>query len=112
MESTRMELSVKCIDEIVARLSQAYNPLAIYLFGSQAWGEPDDSSDIDLLIVVEDSELDAAERIRVGLKALKGIKIDIELLVFTRAELEEKSEHPASLACQVLRKGVKLYEAA
>ncbi len=40
----------KVIDEVKNRLVNTYNPIAIYLFGSYAWGIPTEDSDLDLLI--------------------------------------------------------------
>jgi len=44
------------INEVKNRLVKAYDPLAIYLFGSHAWGAPTKDSDLALLIIVEKSE--------------------------------------------------------
>lgn len=100
------------IDEVTAHLIKAYNPLSIYLFGSYVWGNPDRSSDIDFFIVVEKSEYDAAERIRIGLRELKHIHADIDILVYTKDEIEGWKSHPSTLAFKVLNMGLKLYEAA
>ena len=100
------------INEIKDHLVRAYHPLAIYLFGSYAWGTPDKYSDIDFFIIVEKSEFDSAERIRIGLRELKDIHADIDLLVFTSAEIAAKYNHPSTLTYKVMTKGVKLYEAA
>jgi len=106
------ELDKSLLDEIVKHLLIAYKPLAIYLFGSQVWGNPDKSSDMDFFIVVDKSEYDAAERIRIGLRELKGIHANVDLLVFTSSEIAEKKDHPSTLVYKVLNKGVKIYEAA
>ncbi len=99
------------IDEIVKRFLSCYKPIAIYLFGSQAWGTPDKSSDIDFFIIVDKSSDSQAERIRKGLRELKGIHADVDILVFTMSEIEEKKDQPSSLIYKVLNKGIKLYEA-
>ncbi len=100
------------IDAVTRHLIEAYNPLAIYLFGSYVWGNPDKSSDIDFFIIVDKSEHDAAERIRIGLRALKDIHADIDILVYTSEEIATRITHPSTLIFKVLNKGVKLYEAA
>ena len=41
------------IQEIVARIVENYEPDAVILYGSYAWGEPDEGSDLDLFIVKE-----------------------------------------------------------
>ena len=43
------------IQEVTNRLVEAYQPIAIYLFGSYAWGEPNEDSDIDLMVVVDNN---------------------------------------------------------
>ncbi|MBE0611332.1 MAG: HEPN domain-containing protein [Dehalococcoidia bacterium] len=64
------------LDEITRRLVAELDPDAIYLFGSYAWGTPDEESDVDLMVVVP--EADAAERFRLatrGRGALRGLGI-------------------------------------
>ena len=100
------------LKEIIQRLVKAYNPLEIYLFGSYTWGEPDKDSDIDFFVVVEKSENEPAERIRIGLHELKGIHEDVDILVFTLEEIENRKEHPSTLVHKIFSSGVKLYEAA
>ena len=41
------------IEEVKNRLVKTYDPLAIYLFGSYAWGTPTEESDLDLVIIVD-----------------------------------------------------------
>jgi predicted nucleotidyltransferase len=100
------------LKEITSRLIKIYKPEEIYLFGSYAWGTPGKNSDIDLFIIVEKSDLDRAERIRVGLRALLDLNIPVDILVYTKDEVEEKKNHPSTLTHKILTRGVKLYEAA
>lgn len=67
---------------------------------------------MDFFIIVDKSEYDAAERIRIGLRALKDIHADIDILVYTSEEVAAWNTHPSTLAYKVLNKGLKLYEAA
>ena len=60
----------------------------------------------------EKTDLDRAERIRVGLRALLDINTSVDILVYTREEVDEKKNHPSTLTYKVLTRGVKLYEAA
>lgn len=106
---TDKELILK---EITSRLIKIYKPLTIYLFGSYAWGIPHKNSDIDFFIVVEKSDLDSAERIRIGLRELLDLKVAVDILVFTEKEMNEKKNHPSTLAYKVIKRGVKVYEAA
>jgi len=47
----RKEFLEELLDEIVRRLVEGANPEKIILFGSQAYGEPDEDSDIDLIVI-------------------------------------------------------------
>jgi predicted nucleotidyltransferase len=105
-------LNPKILNEITERLIEVYQPVSIYLFGSYVWGKPGASSDIDLLILLEESSLDSAERIRKGLRQLTDIQMGVDLLVLTRAEFEEKKDHPSTLSHKIFQKGLKLYDAA
>jgi hypothetical protein len=50
------------LEEIVRRLVAEFQPEQIILFGSHAWGEPDEDSDVDLLVIVSESELRSVQR--------------------------------------------------
>ena len=41
----------QCIDEMVRRIVRDFDPLQILLFGSQARGDANENSDIDLIVV-------------------------------------------------------------
>lgn len=100
------------LDEIRDTLVSTYHPRMIYLFGSYAWGDPDEGSDIDLFIVLDASEQTMSDRMRVGYRALAAIAVPIDIIVYTLEELESKKSHPSSLSHRILKKGIKLYEAA
>ena len=56
------EITPLLLQEITERLVKEFQPEEIILFGSYAWGTPDKDSDLDLLIVVSDSDLSPARR--------------------------------------------------
>ncbi|KGE72804.1 nucleotidyltransferase domain-containing protein [Spirochaeta lutea] len=100
------------IQSIVSKLINEYHPQEIYLYGSFAWGEPNEDSDIDFCIILPDSKESQADRIRRGLYALKGEKCPVDLLVLTVDEIAERKNHPSTLIYRVINEGVKLYAAA
>lgn len=102
----------KIIEQIKTRLIEIYHPKYIYLFGSYAWGVPEKDSDIDLFIVVEESDLSMPDRMRLAYSNLWDISTPLDIIVYTKKELEAKKEHPSSLSYKILNKGVVLYEAA
>jgi predicted nucleotidyltransferase len=98
------------IEEIVKRLVAEFDPEAIYLFGSHAWGEPDEDSDVNLLVVVESSDAPPAKRAQLAHSRLWGVHASIDVLVRTRTEFERYRQVPAALAAQVSKRGIMLYE--
>jgi predicted nucleotidyltransferase len=99
------------LEEIVARLVRGLNPARIYLFGSHAYGEPEIDSDIDLFIIVPDSDLPRHRREAHALGHLIGLACPLDVLVYTRAEVEKWANVTTSLPHKVLAKGKLLYAA-
>ena len=100
------------LQEMTRRLVTEFQPCQIYLFGSHAWGEPHEDSDVDLLVIVPDS---AESRLERGLRArqcLSDIRMPKDILVKTQAEVDWASRVYASLESEILECGVKLYEMA
>jgi len=94
--------------EIMARLRREFVPVAIYLYGSYAYGTPGPHSDIDLLVVIEDSPLDPYERDARGYCLLGDIPVPVDLQVYTRAEFEQRAALPVSFERTVSRKGKRI----
>ncbi|NLI30908.1 MAG: nucleotidyltransferase domain-containing protein [Nitrospiraceae bacterium] len=100
------------LETVRQRLVATYEPLAVYVFGSHAWGSPDKGSDLDLLIVVASSDEKPYKRALLGIKALSGLGIAKDILVYTSEEFEELAGHVSTLCYKVKHEGIKLYEAA
>ena len=97
--------------QIIERLKQALSPVAIYLFGSYAYGNPSPDSDLDLLVVIEDSPLSVYQRDAIAYRALGDIPLSIDVMVYTEAEFEKLSAQSVSFERTVKQKG-KLVHAA
>jgi predicted nucleotidyltransferase len=98
------------INQIVQRLVSEFNPEQIILFGLHAWGTPNEDSDIDLCVIVQDSKEPPRMRHLRGRKALTGISVPFDLIVKTRTEMERYQSVYASLECQILDEGIVLYD--
>ncbi|MCH8966090.1 MAG: nucleotidyltransferase domain-containing protein [Planctomycetes bacterium] len=99
------------IAEIVARVRAALSPIRIYLHGSYAYGTPGPASDIDPLVVVEESGLDPYERDAAAYRALAGCGVAKDVQVYTRAEFEERAALPVSFERTVKKKRKIVYVA-
>lgn len=95
----------------VSRLREALTPRAIYLYGSHAYGTPGPSSDIDLLVVVDDHGLTPIERDALAYRALGDIEVPIDVQVYTQQEFAERSALSISFERTVKLKGRLLHAA-
>ena len=98
------------LKEAVKRIVSAVDPEKIILFGSHAYGEPKKGSDLDLLVVVKESSLPRYRRSVPIYKALAGILIPKDILVYTEKEIEEWSNVPLAFITTIIRKGKVIYE--
>ena len=97
------------ISDVVKRIVNGYDPERIILFGSYAWGEPGENSDLDLL-VVKDSELPRPQRTMQLRKILYGIGIPMDLIVYTPQEVKKSEDNVYSFIHEILKTGKMLYE--
>jgi predicted nucleotidyltransferase len=95
--------------EIIRRLVNEFQPEAIYLFGSYAWGKPKAESDLDLMVIVSESSESPIDRARRAQHSLRGILAAVDVLVKTRSEFHGYLAVKASLEAQVYEKGRLLY---
>lgn len=99
------------LETAVSRLRGALSPWAIYLYGSYAYGTPGPHSDIDLLVVVEHSDLTPFQRDAIAYRALGDIPVPIDVQVYTKAEFEERAALTVSFERTVKHKGKLLHAA-
>lgn len=107
-----MEVENQIIDDILSRFIELYHPKEIFLYGSYVWGVPTKDSDLDFCIILSESDRSQADRIRDGLRALKGIHVPVDILVLTEQEIKDRKDHPSTLIFKIYHSGKKLYEAA
>ncbi len=102
-------LSHGVLDEVTRRLVAEFNPRQIWLFGSHAWGSPTEDSDLDLLVVVDESSEPPVKRMQRAHRCLRGLAIAKDVLVQTRAELERFAAAQASLTHMIITRGRLLH---
>jgi predicted nucleotidyltransferase len=95
--------------EVIRRLVDEFQPERIYLFGSHAWGEPTEDSDMDLMVIVPQSRENPIQRAVRAQRSLLGIKAAVDVLVKTRKEFQRYTSVKASLEAQITRDGKLLY---
>ena len=100
------------IEEVKNRLVKTYNPIAIYLFGSYAWGTPTEDSDLDLLIVIDKSDEKSYNRTRPGQRALFGLCISKDLVIYTKEEFDHIANDVTTLGHKIKKDGKLIYARA
>jgi predicted nucleotidyltransferase len=99
------------IPEVVRRLVEVYHPLRVYLFGSTARGDAGTDSDYDFMVVVSDDAPPELQDCSLGYRALSGLGIAKDILVWTRKEFDKRLHLKASLPSTVVEEGKLLYGA-
>ena len=91
------------------RLVAEFQPDQIWLYGSHAWGTPNEDSDVDLMVIVRDSDETSVRRSQRAHHCLRGLRMSKDVVVPTRAQVDRYKHLRASLFHQVLTQGRKLY---
>ncbi len=101
--------------EIIKRL-KPLNPQKIILFGSYAYGKPNENSDIDLYIVTNDDFIPQSwrEKANIYLKYSKELRdlqkiIPIDLIVHTKKMHEKFVQINSSFYKHTILRGIKLW---
>ena len=104
-----MTVSNSTLSEITRRLVAAYQPEQVVLFGSHAWGEPGEDSDVDLLVVVASSTDPAYKRARAGYRSLFDVGVPCDVWVRTREEVQREAPLATPLTHKILQEGRVLH---
>ena len=108
----RTDIDKKARDELtryVSFISKMNGVKRIYLFGSYAYGEPTQDSDIDLLVVVNDNidTLRVMQEVSIG---LMNRQIPLDVLVDNLGDFIELSEpNRVTLQREIRNNGVLVY---
>jgi len=94
----------------VERLVAIAQPTKIILFGSQARGDADDCSDVDLL-VIKPNVVDRYEELVELDRSLSGVLMPVDILLVSEAEFEERANQTGTVERAARQEGRVLYEA-
>jgi predicted nucleotidyltransferase len=97
------------IKKICQLIAEEFKPEKIILFGSHAYGQPTQDSDVDLLVVMpfDGGYFHQAARIRQHLS----LPIPMDLLVRTPEQLHHRLEIGDSFMREIVERGKVMYEA-
>lgn len=99
----------RLIREVIQKISSLFSLEKIILFGSHAHGEPDENSDLDLLVVMNSStsrlERDIAVR-----QAIGPTDVPVDVFTLTPQEFEETKDIIGGIAYAPAKYGRIVYE--
>lgn len=103
-------ITEKKVREAVKRIVNASHPWAVILFGSYVRDEAGPGSDLDMLVVADDSvEHCRRESVRLR-RVLRGISMPVDILVVRRKDLERLKNKRGLIYERALREGKIAYE--
>ena len=102
-------MTAEIISVMVDRIVGQFQPSRILLFGSQARGDVKESSDVDLLVIMNDilDKRQVAIEIR---RILRDLPISKDIVVATPDDIARRRHIVGTLIYAALREGRVLYE--
>ena len=104
---TNKLISKKEIKKIAQKIAERYDPEKIILFGSFAWGKPNQDSDVDLLII-KNTKQNFFERNAAVRKIIDGV-LPVDILVKTPEEVKNRLFLGDFFYKNIIKKGKNLY---
>jgi predicted nucleotidyltransferase len=109
LERTMQAITEDLLKTATQKLVTEFQPEQIWLFGSHAWGNPHDNSDVDLFVIVRDSDETPIRRAQRAHRCLRGLRMPKDVLVETRQEVDRVKGVKTSLESFILSRGRRLY---
>lgn len=98
----------KYIQNITKQIIEGYNPEKIILFGSLAYGQPKENSDVDLMVIKKTSET-LGQRLRTMAK-ITNAPIDRDIIVYNPKEWAQSLRDKNPFIIDINNRGEVLYE--
>lgn len=99
------------INKIINQIRAVVLTSKIYLFGSFAYGTPNDESDLDLCIVINERDVRKRDLIKTIRKAISKVAtMPVDILVYYKDEFDERAALESTLEYKIANEGVSVYE--
>ena len=99
------------VDLVVKTAIEVAHPSRVFVFGSWARGEATDSSDLDLAVFVHDDRKAELGELRKEIsRAIKDIRMSIDLVVATEGYAKEFISSVNSVYYKILHQGKLVYD--
>lgn len=101
------EITNQKIAEVSAKIAREYQPEKIILFGSYAWGTPNENSDVDLFVI---KKTDNARKTAMEIDgSIFPRPFPLDLLVYTPESVERRKNIKDFFVTDILNNGKILY---
>ena len=104
-----MGLDPNDVRTLITRIVETLDPERVVLFGSHARGDAAPRSDVDILVVA-DSNRPRYERAVPIYRAIADVPVEVDVMVYTPAEVRDWSRVDQAFVTTALREGRIIYE--
>ena len=105
---TPLEKNQKKLNKVVKLIVKKFKPEKIILFGSYAWGKPNQDSDVDLFIVKETDNIRETE-MKID-RSIYPRPFPVDLIVYRPDDVRKREAMGDFFIEDILKKGKILYE--
>lgn len=102
-------VDMKEIKDLTSQIAREFSPDRIILFGSHAYGQPSNDSDVDILVVLPFKGKPVRKAIEIRNKINAGVPLD--LIVRTPEQVADRVAQNDWFMREILERGHTLYEA-
>jgi uncharacterized protein len=105
-------ITLQEIQEYADQVAREFKPERIILFGSYAYGTPNEHSDVDLLIIMSGVEDVIKKATEISIKVFSKRLFPLDLLVRTPEYIKQRIEWNDFFVKEIIEKGKVLYESS
>ena len=98
------------VQAVIDKIIEISAPRKLILFGSYVHGDLNRDSDLDVMVITDDDIKNVRkESVRIR-RALKGLRMPMDILVVTAGKLKELENTPGFIYREAMRHGKVVYE--
>src|SRR5215207_1578336 len=104
----RPRISMRTIRALANHIAEKFDPEEIILFGSHAYGKPDDGSDVDLLVVMETPKGEVKTIMEIS-DSLPPLPFHVDIIARSRATINRRKISGDFFLREITKRGKVLY---
>jgi predicted nucleotidyltransferase len=101
-------IPMRTIRALADHIAENFSPEEIILFGSHAYGKPDASSDVDLLVVMETPKGEVKTIMEIS-DSLPPLPFRVDIIARSRAVIDKRKNSGDFFLREITKKGKVLY---